>query len=308
MAVALLGRHDDPQVTTVRSALDDRNTETHVWDATQWPGETPLSFAQRADGENMVVDTPVDVETLDAVYFRQIDLDPRTGELGADFEDRPHAVMNQVREYRGLLLSLLESLEQQGVSVVNPASTMRIHGHKPYQLSVFADAGLPVPETLTTNDPSAVESFVDAVGAAIYKPVGGGGHARTVDDATLSADRLERLANAPVQFQERLDGDTLRLFVAGDTVVAGGRIHSDELDYRLAEHEVEPYEPDPEIADAAVRATKALGLRFSGVDIIAEADRFALLEANPSPMFATFDEVAGTDVAGQLADYLSSFA
>jgi glutathione synthase/RimK-type ligase-like ATP-grasp enzyme len=175
---------------------------------------------------------------------------------------------------------------------------------KPLQLAEFADADLPIPATCSTNDPDAVRAFLDRVGDAVYKPVSGGGHARAIDADSLDDDRLQRLSNSPVQFQERLDGDNLRLYVVDGDVVAAGRIVSDELDYRMGEHEVERVDPRAEIVETAVDAADVLDLPFAGVDIIDEGDRFALLEVNPSPMFATFDELAGTDVAGPLADLL----
>jgi glutathione synthase/RimK-type ligase-like ATP-grasp enzyme len=306
MTIAILGGEQDRQVRAVADALTDRDVEVSVWDADNWPGSRPLSFAQRTDSERLTIGDRIDTDDLDAVYYRRVDLDPRTELFGDDDVDDGYARLNQLREYRGLLLSILRSLESAGIPVVNPAPSMRIHGRKPYQLSVFADAGLPIPETLTTNDPDAVRAFVDEVGDAIFKPVAGGGHARPVDDGDLDGDRLSKLANAPVQFQERLDGDVLRLFVVDGDVVATGRIVSDELDYRQADHDVVEHDPGPAVRSAAVKASETLGLRFSGVDVIVEPDRFGLLEANPSPMFAGFDDLAGTDVAEALAAYLVS--
>lgn len=306
MVVAILGSRDDSQVAAVSDELTDRGIEVRIWNTDNWPGETPLSFAQRTDGQQITVDSSVDRSALDAVYYRRAGFDPRTGALGEAFENNPHAVMNQIREYKGLMMSVLRSLEEHGITVVNPASSSQIHSNKPYQLSVLDDAGVPIPETLTTNDPAAVESFVESLDEVIYKPVSGGGMARAIDTQELGGDQLEKLSNSPVLFQERFEGTTLRLFVVDGAVVATGRIISDELDYRMSDHDVEAYEPAPAVADAAVTATESLGLQFSGVDVIVESDRFAVLEANPSPMFARFDAMAGTDVATHLATYLAS--
>lgn len=306
MTVAILGDTSDEQVTAVMDGLSDLGVELTVWNPDEWPGKTPLSFAQRADGQRIVMDAPVDPAEIDAVYLRRLDLDPRAGEMGEQFEQRPNAVLNQIREYQGLVKSILRTLEARGVPVVNPESASRLHSQKPYQLSMFADAGVPVPETLCTNDPEAAAEFVRAVDDAIFKPIGGGGHARPIDASELHADRLSKLANSPVQFQERLDGDTLRLFVVGGEVVACGRIESDALDYRDSEHRIDSHEPSAAVADAAVTAAETLGLRFSGVDVIVDDDGFGVLEANPSPMFAEFDRRAGTDVATHLVQYLAS--
>ena len=303
MVVALLGTEDDPQIRSVGDALDARGTEWELWDSGDWPGESPVSLSV-ASGTETVVGEAVDAERLTAVYLRRIGLDPRGPEFEGELEERPYSLVNQLREYRGLVTSVLSHLEDRGVPVVNPASTQSVHGLKPYQLAAFDDAGLPVPETLATNDPDAAATFVERVGEAVYKPVGGGGHARSITPAELDPGRLDRLANAPVQFQERLDGENYRLFVVDGDVVETGRIRSDELDYRLGEHEVETATLPSTVERAAVRAADVLDLPFSGVDVIARDDEFAVLEANPSPMFAAFDRRAGTDVAGHLAAFL----
>jgi glutathione synthase/RimK-type ligase-like ATP-grasp enzyme len=304
MVVALVGSTDDRQINAVATALDARNTEWVIWDSDQWPGERPLSFEITAETRTTVGD-PVVLDELTAVYFRRIGFDPRGPEFEDVLEDRPYSLVNQLREYRGLMMSVLQYLDTSGVLVVNPPHAMSIHSMKPYQLAVFSDADLSVPETLTTNDPDEVAAFVDRVGETIYKPVAGGGHARSVTPSDLSSDRLEQLANAPVQFQERLDGTNYRVFVVNGEAVATARIHSEELDYRAGDHTVEVADPPAPIEHAAVRAADCLSLAFSGVDFVVGDDGFGILEANPSPMFAGFDEQAGTNVAEHLASFLT---
>lgn len=302
MTVALLGAADDPQVRAVRDAVTDRGTEAVVWDSDRWPGEAPLEFAVTEDGVRATVEDAVPVDDLTAVYFRRLGFDPRGPEFDGDLEERPYSLVNQLREYRGLLMSVLRYLDRSGVDVVNPPEAMSIHGLKPLQTAVLEDADVPVPSTLATNDPERVAAFHDRHDEVVYKPVGGGGHARRLTSDDLAADRLDRLANAPVQFQERLPGTDHRLFVVDGSVVATGRIETDEIDYRLADHDVTATTVDERIEDAAVRAAEALGLRFAGVDaIVGEDGSYGVLEANPSPMFATFDRRAGTDVADHLA-------
>ena len=49
-------------------------------------------------------------------------------------------------------------------------------------------------------------------------------------------------------------------------------------------------------------------MRVTGVDLIRGPRGFKVLECNPSPMFAVFEEKTGLDVAGPLADYLLELA
>ena len=72
----------------------------------------------------------------------------------------------------------------------------------------------------------------------VYKPLAGGGRCRRLTDADLSAERLSRLAAAPVLFQAEVPGTNIRVYVVGGAVVAAYQIVSDELDYRGAEADV----------------------------------------------------------------------
>ena len=59
------------------------------------------------------------------------------------------------------------------------------------------------------------------------------------------------------------------------------------------------------MAALCVRATAALGLRFTGMDL--KADRHGelkILELNPSPMFLGFEALASVDITGPLCDAL----
>ena len=55
---------------------------------------------------------------------------------------------------------------------------------------------------------------------------------------------------------------------------------------------------------AAVAAARACAMPFSGVDLIRARRGFFLLECNPSPMFAVFEEKTGFNIAQPLAQLL----
>jgi glutathione synthase/RimK-type ligase-like ATP-grasp enzyme len=214
----------------------------------------------------------------------------------------------QVREYKGLVGAVLTTLSRAGVSVVNPPND-RITD-KPSQIALFGAHGLPVPETTTTNNADAAKEFVGSVDEAIYKPTVGGGHADTLEAADLDGPRGEKLANSPVQFQERADGKNIRVFVLDGAVIGVAHVVTEAVDYRSSDHDVEQTTVDPAIEEAAIEATELLDWTFSAVDVMYDEDddEFVLLEANSSPMFAGFDEHGGLDIAGHLAEYLISEA
>ncbi|MGQ0779407.1 MAG: ATP-grasp domain-containing protein [Pseudonocardiales bacterium] len=209
------------------------------------------------------------------------------------------------RERRSFLFSFVGALQRGGAFFVNSPATFGQHFLKLEQLQMLRDAAVPVPRTLTTNDPAAVVDFAQSVGGPIvYKPVSGGALCRRVAAEDLRPERLGLLANAPVLFQEEIPGRNLRVYVVADRVVANYEIVSDELDYRGAETAVLPAALSDEEQDACLRATKACGLVFTGIDIRRRPDgTFVLLECNPSPMFAGIERRTGDPLVTQaLAD------
>ncbi len=307
MSVILIGAEEDPQIKNLRSALHERDVPVRIIDAHQWPTESKLTLDLDNDHHRVIYDGEAVGDDLDAIYIRNLGLDPRSSRFADELSDDPFALLNKLEEYRGLVMSALEVLEsRESVAVVNPTGTLSIQCAKPTQFKTFTDHGIPVPETVTTNDPQAVRAFVDDHGAAVFKPVSGGGYARLVNANELEEESLALLAESPVQFQQYVKGDSLRLYVIGGEVVAAGRILTEEIDYRTSEHDVEVIDPRQALSDAAIKATWALGLTFAAVEIIDTGDDFVVLEANPTPLFSVFDDLAGTDVAGTLADFLAS--
>ena len=308
--VLLIGPRDDLQLQAVCRSLEARDAQISWWDCHQWPGgEARITLATDGAAGARVCFGSTSVEEVDAAYIRNLGLDPLYERFQDELDARPFSFINQLREYRGLIVSALRALEASGTLMVNPSDSIGVHGTKPWQMVLFQRAGLPVPESLTTNDPDQVMALIERLGEVIFKPVSGGGYARLLRRGEVDRERLSLLANAPVLFQQRIKGDNLRLFVLDGRVIAAGRIITDQLDYRVATHDVQPFEPSPALAQAACRAAALCNLRFSGVDVLQEpSGRFYLLEANPSPMFATFDALADTRVGDQLAAYLVATA
>jgi hypothetical protein len=306
-AVVLLGPRGEAEVEAVAGRLAEAGAEHVVWDSSDWTDPAAASFSLDARGElQRVGDT--ELSSVGALWLRNMGLDPAGSAFGEALEARPFSLLNQLREYGGALSSALRLLEDRGVPVINPRESVGIHALKLLQTHRFREAGLPVARTLVSNDPEQVRAFAAEHAEVIYKPVAGHGYARLLESEDLAGERLELLRNVPVQFQERLVGRSLRVYVLGGEVVGAGRIVSDALDYRTGEHDVERLE-DPEAERMALTAAAAVGLTFSGVDLIQGAEgQLHVLEANPSPMFVVFDRLAGTDVAGALAAHLRSLA
>ncbi|RMF73156.1 MAG: ATP-grasp domain-containing protein [Acidobacteria bacterium] len=304
--VLVAGAEQDEHVDAVRRAVAARGVRVVHFDALAFPARHRLALGDRA--ETMTLDGET-IARPAAVYLRSLYLSPMSYLVDVDEEMRENwrRTMIVFREKAELLASLLRRWELLGVPLYNSYSASDAT-RKPYQIAQLEAAGLPVPATLWTNDPDSVRRFASGR-RVVFKPVAGGAATRELKLDEIDEERFARLANAPVTFQELLPGTNIRVFVIDGHVAAAFRIEADELDYRQNEQAIVAFEPDEELAAICRRATEVLGLRFTGMDLKEDADgRPRILELNPSPMFLGFDQRAGTDVLGALADALASHA
>jgi glutathione synthase/RimK-type ligase-like ATP-grasp enzyme len=300
--IVLVGSETDDHVEALREALRARGATPVVLDSLKFPDGPKVSLGPGPD------EVTVDGRKLGrpgAVYLRSLYLSPLAFgvDVQKEMDEDWRTTLVVFREKAEVLLSVLRRWEERGVPIYNPV-TASDAVRKPYQVSLLAAAGLPVPETLWTNDAEAVRRFASGRRVA-YKPVAGGAATRELGPEDLDERRLATLSNAPVTFQELLPGTDIRVFILDGEIVAAYRIETRSLDYRQHEERVEPIELAPDVASICLRAADVTKLRFTGMDLKAAADgRLRILELNPSPMFLGFDRLAGTDVLGRLAGAL----
>ena len=300
--VVLVGSATDEHVVALAGAIRARGVVPLLFDSLRFPELPRLSLGESV--EDVVVDgRPLGRPA--AVYLRGLHASPLSYLVDADKEMTANwrKTLIVFQEKGELLFSLLQRWDLLGVPIYNPLAASEAT-RKPFQIARLLSAGLPVPQTIWTNDPEAVRRF--AAGRRIaYKPLRGGAATKELRAEDLDDRRLATLANAPVCFQELLPGQDMRVFVIDGRVAAAWRIETRALDYRQHEESITSFVPDPEIVAASLRAAEVLGLRFTGIDLKGAADGgMRILEANPSPMFLGFDHRAGTDVLGALAEAL----
>lgn len=253
-----------------------------------------------------------EVDDLQGIYLRAIPaaLAPYVKEDG---ELRLHADWYvrymQQRERSHFFIAWLLELQQRQVRMVNPPHAASVLQFKPFQLHVLRTLGARVPRTLISNDPAAVRAFHAEVEQVIFKPLTGGAHTRVLDDETL--DAIEAVRDAPVIFQERVDGDDLRVMLAGDDIVSSVAIRTPEqhLDFRAdpvyadghASYE-EVRLPD-EVQALCRRAARLCGLAFAGIDIKrTPSGEWVFLELNSSPIYLDVELKLGHPISRAIAE------
>ncbi|MDQ3956878.1 MAG: hypothetical protein M3273_00995 [Actinomycetota bacterium] len=303
--VVLIGSPLDAHVDAIATGLRERGVDAVVVDTLSFPDEVRISLGDRIDSievEGRPLGRPA------ALYLRDIYVHPLSFGVDADAEMEQdwRRTLVAFREKGQMLIPLLARWCEMGVPMYNPPSHDWRHS-KAFQIAVLGRAGLPVPETVWTNDPDTVRRFAQGR-RVIYKPVAGGAATRELGPEDLTEERLRALSGAPVTFQELLAGDeNFRVYCIDGDVVACLRVVSKTLDFRQNEELIEETTLPPEVLEQCLKAAELVGMRWTGIDLRPGADgTLRFLELNSSPMFLGFDHRAGTKVLDAVVARLAS--
>jgi glutathione synthase/RimK-type ligase-like ATP-grasp enzyme len=296
--IFILGGEGDEHALAVRDFLAARGRDAELLDSRWFPGSLHIQFDPPAGTGAIRLPTGrlIELSAIRSVYWR--------GYAGVGQPDLPDAGQAWIahNDSRSSLESLLILLP---VRWVNGWDAFQLHQTKPVQLARVARLGAAVPRTLLGNDPAAIRQFVKQVGRAIVKPVQGGDHTAPITLGELTPDKLDNLRYAPITVQEEIAGTNIRLFVAGERVMAC-EIRTAELDYRADERpELLVHSLPPEIAALSRRIARELHLLWTGIDFrLTPEGRYVFLEANPSPMFLGFEAQTGLPLMESLVELL----
>lgn len=301
--IVLLGAEDDSHVAALALELRERGERPLIIDPRLFPRQLAVSL-----GEELA-----DIRIGDhaglvprSVYVRSLYTDPLgyKSDVEQSMEQDWRRTSVALNERWHVLHSLLLRWSELGVRLYNPAECAPSLS-KPLQLALLRRAGLPVPSTLWSNAPAAVQEFCAKHPDTIYKPVHGGAHTRKLEPRDLEPARLARLGASPVCFQELLPGRNLRVYVVDEQVVCALSVEAEQLDFREVEPRVTAIELSPEVESQCIEATRCLGLRFTGMDLREDAHgRALILELNSSPMFLGFEQLASVQIGTFLCDAL----
>jgi len=178
---------------------------------------------------------------------------------------------------------LAKQLELLGIRVFNSATAIMTSDDKIATYQVLAQDDFPMPKTIiapkiffqpdhldeqylnrvidTLSFPFVIKEAFGSFGEQVY----------LVHNRTELFEKVNELSGKPYVFQEYIKtsyGKDIRLQVVGNEVVAS-MFRQTEDDFRATAGGVRlAYEPTTEEIDLAVRATKAIGADFAGVDLL----------------------------------------
>jgi glutathione synthase/RimK-type ligase-like ATP-grasp enzyme len=287
--IVVWGPADDPPIAGVCTVLDGRAAEfVHIDDADLGSLSYDITIGRDPRGRLDVDGRAIAVEAIRSMYLR------------------PDRVSHGPPTTAST--SMLTVAATMKGTVVNPPLAGWSNHAKPFQSTLIAAAGLPVPPTLVTTDPRAARCFLATHGRIVYKSISGvRSIVATIGDE--EADRLDGVRTGPVQLQRWVDGLDVRVHVVGERWFATA-VEGEGDDYRYSSVGGEgpcmrPYALPDELGARLVGLTSSLGLVVSGIDLRRAPDgTWCCFEVNPSPGYTFYEERTGQPIAGAIADLL----
>ena len=201
------------------------------------------------------------------------------------------------------------------IAWVNQPELDELAHHKPYQLAVAAEVGLPIPETLITNDPHAARDFIDRFGLqqTIYKTFVAT-EENWRETRVMRRDELEmldRVRLAPVIFQEFVPAaKDLRVTVVGEEMFCAAISAPPDgyqIDYRmdLEGASFEPADLPVEVEKGISALMQRLGLVYGAIDLRRTPEgKHVFLEVNPAGEWLFVEERTGQPITESMAKLL----
>lgn len=208
----------------------------------------------------------------------------------------------------------LSALQDLGLPIVNPPSAISRAANKFATSIALHQAAIPHPRTLVTTSLEAAAEFVAAHGRAVSKPLfgykGRGLLLLTSEDLGPLREVLDK--SGVVYLQEFLESVApkprdIRVFVAGEKVA--GAIYRVAPSGSWISNLSQGGAPERcpltgEMEDLALRANKAVGTVYSGVDLIETVEGLKVLEVNGTPSGRGVYQAWGIDAGEMIAAHI----
>jgi RimK family alpha-L-glutamate ligase len=209
-------------------------------------------------------------------------------------------------------MDALHQLENSGVRLVNSPYAIEKMVDKYYALSLMENAGLRVPATILTENPSAaMDAFHTLGGDVVLKPLFGSrgvGMVRLTDAETAGrAFRALQLGGYVYYLQKFIEHDNrdLRVMVLGGECIAAMRRIADSWKTNIAVGaRAEAFTLTDEVRAASLAAAHAVSADYCGVDLVQSAvGELFLLEVNSMPAWQGLQQVTSFNIADNIVDY-----
>lgn len=212
--------------------------------------------------------------------------------------------------------SVVRQLELMGVYSINPSIAITRSRDKLRSLQLMALQGIDMPITGFAHSPDDTNDLIAMVGGAplVIKLLEGTQGVGVVLAETKKAAQsviqafMGLKANIIVQeFIKEAGGADIRCLIVGDRVVASMMRQAEEGEFRSNLHrggQAKSVKITKQERETAVKAAKAMGLKFAGVDLLRSDRGPLIMEVNSSPGLEGIEKATGIDIAGKVIQYL----
>jgi len=211
-------------------------------------------------------------------------------------------------------MDMLYKLERSGFYIINPPEAIEHCVDKYGILSILEGADVPVPRTAATeNVAEALKAFKELGGDVVVKPIFGsrGQGATRIVDADIADTVFKAITfhHGVIYLQEFVahGHSDIRAFVVDGRVVAAMR--------RVAEGWKTNYSRgarpssttlSKEFEDLAVKASKAVGCKVAGVDILEGPTGPKIVDVNSQPGWKGLQMVTKVNIADEIVNFVLS--
>jgi RimK family alpha-L-glutamate ligase len=209
-------------------------------------------------------------------------------------------------------MDILYKLERQGFYMVNPPTAIEHCVDKYDILAVLEDEGVPVPRTLATESVNeAIKACNELCSDIVVKPIFGsrGKGATRVNDIDIADTIFKAITfhHGVIYMQEFVPHGTsdIRVFVIGNQVVASMRRVAQGWKTNYSQGaKPAPAKISKEFEEIAIKASKAVGCKIAGVDILEGPNGPRIVDVNSQPGWKGLQAVAKVNIAEEIVKFV----
>ena len=237
-------------------------------------------------------------------------------EVGASIKEKPDFAIFWDKD-----IYLAERLESQDIRLFNSAKAVELCDNKILMYQELVKHDIRIPKTFIA--PKTFEGLGYTKRDFLAKVIKEVGYPLIIKEAYGSFGEQVYLSNdletanqiidcigykdfLMQEFIKESEGKDIRVNVVGDKAIVS-MLRENKNDFRSNISNGGTgslFEPKQEYIDLAIRAAKALGLDFAGVDVLFGKDGPIICEVNSNPQFASTLKATGINLADFIADYI----
>ena len=211
--------------------------------------------------------------------------------------------------------AVVQQFQMMQVWVLNTSEAISVSRDKLRCYQLLSAQGIGLPTTCFGHEQKDIKSLVSAVGQAplILKVLQGtqgcGVMLAESQKSAIATMEAFKSTGVPILVQEFIpaNGKDIRVLVIGNKVVASMERSAAEGEFRSNLHRggsAKSIKLTRQEKAHAIKATKIMGLKAAGVDLLRSVNGPVILEVNSSPGLEGIENSTGVDVAGQMIEYI----